>query len=210
MPFQPVPGGIEIVIEYVGPEQTRMVNVFHARWAGGGAVGPGLLTLVSAQVDAWVIANWKPIASQGYGVVGFTLKSLETAEAPVQQFTYGSPQMGLYNSPAMPNNVTLAVKLLTGLSGRSARGRTYYVGLGEGNVLGNFVVAPTTIAIQAMFEALRTKIATVADVSLAVLSRQTGGVVRPQGVMYTVIQIALGDSRIDTQRRRLPRLSGQG
>lgn len=210
MAFQPVPGGIEAVLEFQMPDTTRVVNVLHVRYTGTGSIGNSELELVADPLNDWVIGNWKGIASNQAGCVGFTLRSLETQVAPTITFTYGAPQMGTVASGAMPNNVTIAIKLLTGLTGRTARGRLYHVGLAENQVLGNFLTGTLVSTIQPAYDALRTRIAAVSDLSLAVLSRVENKVVRPAGVMYEVIQVALGDTRIDTQRRRLPRLSGQG
>ena len=126
-------------------------------------------------------------------------------------------------SPALPftggethdgcaNNVSLAIKLGTGLGGRSNHGRFYFVGVNNGlydvdnpNVLksGSATAFATNNAnFQGdMFEA---SLSSGNIFSLAVASFVANGSARVQAVANKVTAISLTDNTFDSQRRRLP------
>jgi hypothetical protein len=110
------------------------------------------------------------------------------------------------------NNVSLAIKLGTGLGGRSNHGRFYFVGINNGlydvdnpNVLKpgsvtNFGTANSNFQ-GVMFEA---SLSSGNIFSLAVASFVSGGSSRPAVIANKVTAISLTDNTFDSQRRRLP------
>jgi hypothetical protein len=111
------------------------------------------------------------------------------------------PVAGSETSPALPGNVTVAVKWLTATRGRSARGRTFHVGLCESQVSGNDVGGAVLVNLAAAYGALLTRV-NVNFATLRILSYQTNGAPRTTAQATTVNALAIG-SKIDTQRRRL-------
>lgn len=115
----------------------------------------------------------------------------------------GLPIFGTGTSPQMPNNVTLAIKKGTGLVGRSFRGRTYHIGLQEAQVVGNTVDSTVVANLRTRYDLLREPLGVLIPVDLCVLSEETGGVPRTEGICTPVTGIGV-DPVIDSQRRRLP------
>jgi hypothetical protein len=125
-------------------------------------------------------------------------RRLDEEDSPIFEVSTGLPLAGTASGP-LPNNVTLAVKTLTGLGGRRRRGRVYHVGLRTGKLLSTDVnrIDPGSLSgILDAYRALRDFSFSVADTSWCVWSRISG-----QG---TVITEVASDGVVDSQRRRLP------
>jgi hypothetical protein len=112
--------------------------------------------------------------------------------------------------PALPNNVALSVSFRTTQRGRSFRGRNYYAGLTEGQVLANTVLAGAVIAIREIFEELLTVADFVSDTQWVVLSRFSGvdgngdPIPRAAGLATPINSVVVVDGIVDSMRRRLP------
>lgn len=109
---------------------------------------------------------------------------------------------GQETSPALPNHVTACVKLVTGLGGRSRRGRKYHIGLCESQVtMNNLVPAFKSTLENAYQEWVYDAIA--GPHPIVICSFIVNGVPRPFAQVTPVIN-ALLDPVIDSMRRRLP------
>lgn len=128
---------------------------------------------------------------------------LSTQDGPVQTYDITLNPLGAVNTEAVPNNVTFCVTHRTQSRGRSFRGRSYVVGLAEGNVL-NSRLGPIAVAgIVAAFEDLRA--AVQGDgLPMVVVSRVANGVPRTTGVATPITECVSVDNVVDSQRRRLP------
>lgn len=113
--------------------------------------------------------------------------------------------VGMLGQPAMPNNVTCVASLRTALRGRSYRGRVYHIGIGEGDVTGNMVLATRRANLEAGYAALRVLESTNPPITatLCVLSYFSGGTLRGTPLATPVTTVSM-DGTVDTQRRRLP------
>ena len=207
MAFQECPACAELFTEYRLPDNSVAGNVFHFFWGGSGIItAPALEQLVTSWLTSWNL-HVKARVSNQVSLIRLSARSLETETAPNYERVLSPAVPGTINSPAVPNNVTLSVKLGTGYTGRSSRGRFYFIGLSELASVGNFVQASEIPLIVNAWDDLREEIALSTEFFWAVLSRQTDGVERPTGLTRIITQISCVDNRIDTQRRRLPRLN---
>lgn len=111
---------------------------------------------------------------------------------------------GERSSPSMPNNVTTAISLRTAKRGRAYRGRNYIVGLCEDQVVGNFVVESTTAGYLEAYDELLSTVMTVDNTIWCVPHRYVGKTPLVGGTWEAIIAATFVDSRIDTQKRRLP------
>lgn len=104
-------------------------------------------------------------------------------------------------SAILPSNVTVAIKHLTGFTGRSYRGRTYWIGLAEGMVTGDGLNAGVAANLVTSFDNL---IAAAAANSSpwVVVTRYENKQPRLVGGANTIISNSC-DGIIDSQRRRL-------
>lgn len=200
MAFQAVPDTVEIVIEYLVDESVS-VNVFGAELAGGYTL-TDLENLADA-VDAVVVADWLPAQVEDAVYVSTTVRGLAAENDLEAVNTDGAGGGGLIEIGS-PGNVTFAVKKVSGKTGRSARGRTYWIGMQRSGLTANLnrMDASAAAAIVGAVDALRAGIVTEGWAPV-IISRFSGGVKRAQGVTFTWIDSVSVDLNVDSQRRRL-------
>jgi len=110
-------------------------------------------------------------------------------------------------SPALPNNVTFAIKKLSGLTGRSARGRVFWIGIPRNKtslVNENLLDATYAGLIVEDIDFVRSTIEGLAGWDAVLVSRVTGGFARPFGVTFPWLTTSNTDLIVDTHRGRLP------
>jgi hypothetical protein len=178
----------------------KVENVYHLDGAAP-ANGADLVDMAILFADWWDV-TMQPLVTDVVQLVAVVAKALDTESSPAIEYVTGLPLTGGDTTGSLPNNVTLAVKWLTGLSGRSFRGRTYHIGLSKDQVADNIVVATPLAAIVAAYNTLISD-TTSAGRFMAVASSITGGAPRTTGVMTPIVS-ATADNTIDSQRRRLP------
>ncbi len=202
MAFQSVPETAEIVIAYTG-SGANLVNVLAARLTGGYTL-PDLEGLAAA-VDAIMTSDWLPIQTDDVSYVDTTVRGLESLN-DLEAVVNTGAAAGTLAEVGSPGNVTLAVKKLSGFTGRSARGRMYWIGMPRSNLAPNLNQLDVTAAadIVAAVEALRAAI--VAEGWLAVIvSRISEKVLRDPAVTFTWTSTGSVNIDVDSQRRRLLR-----
>jgi hypothetical protein len=135
-------------------------------------------------------------------------RALDTSSAPVFIKTIGTPRGGDWSGSGnrLPGNVTFCVKLESGLSGRSQRGRIYMPGM-RGNMLqvapdGNKVTTGYANSCVNALNALITQL-TAAGLTLVVTSFYTAGAWRTTAQNTPIINAAFADLNSDSQQRRL-------
>jgi hypothetical protein len=131
-------------------------------------------------------------------------KSLETQPGPEATFSAGLPASGALFDDPMPNNVSLAVSLRSGSTGRSARGRWFWQGFTTNQITGSVVDSGIGSTIDAAMTALRSAIVDL-GYRWVIVSYTEDNAPRPGGPVYfQVNDILLVDNVVDSQRRRLP------
>lgn len=201
MPFIPTPGGVKVCMRYMKAGQ-QVCNVFHVDV--GGAPSTADLIAIGGAFKDWWSAKVKPYQSEDVTLQAVEVTDIETLGAPGIEYTTGLPDTGTVGAPPLPNNVTIASKLSSGLTGRSYRGRSYFVGLTPAYILAdNQHINPTmSTAFNAMWEDLLSRIVAL-GFELAILSLRNGGADRTSGVLTAVTNV-LTNTVLDSQRRRLP------
>lgn len=114
---------------------------------------------------------------------------------------------GTHAGVALPSNVTFALKKSSGLTGRSARGRTFWIGVPDNVATGsgeNFVTSAWADAAEADIDFLRAAINGVAGWNAVLVSRFQNKVKRAAGKTFPWLSTSYIDQRLDTQRSRLP------
>lgn len=165
-------------------------------------ISPVLLTNIAnrfrtAIADTWIDRmglNWQldDVVAYDWSVEGGAFRPTDGA----------LPIVGVETVDELPAQVALVVSHRTGLSGRSHRGRTYLPGLTEANVDGNTVNAAALTTAALYFTDLRTALA-LENLDLVVYSLYHDNLPRVDPVATAVIAQVI-NSRVDTQRRRLP------
>ncbi len=130
---------------------------------------------------------------------------LDAGGSPPVEWSTGLPVPGQSGSPSLPNNVTIATRFTTAFAGRSFRGRAYWIGLVEADVVANTVTAEMVGVINALWETLRIlePAAGEATYQLAVVSYISAGAPRAVPVATPVASVSTNNV-VDTQRRRMP------
>lgn len=144
-----------------------------------------------------------PLAARQEGVVVYRnihLRDLDAVDGAVFDLPLAVPGGGL--GTAVPNQVAMTVTFLTGVAGRSFRGRNYVAGLPAGTLADQRTWdTGETGAIQAIYEGFDGALP-AADSEHVVLSRQALGNPRETGVATPVIGYR-ANPQVYTQRRRL-------
>lgn len=202
MAFQAVPetASIEMIFTQNGiPAQ----NVFYAKQPGGYTLAD--LQALADAIDLSWDSIWKlrQVAEVLYvrtEVRGLAVINDFVATANVK----AGP--GTHIGDALPNNATVAIKKESGLTGRSARGRSYWIGLPASEL----TIADENIVEAAYIANIVSAIDSVRGVTNGTLlweavlvSRFTGGVQRPTGVTFPWISSVAVDSKVDTMRGRM-------
>lgn len=162
-----------------------------------------LLSLATAVRDYWQ-ANMLPLMSSQVAFMEVEVTKMEPVPAEYANVAALSPNIGADNNPALPNSVTLAVSFRTGLTGRSYRGRNYWLGLTEPNVTNNEVSPGLAVNIVAAYSGMSGAASIAPGWTWSVYSRIVNGVPRETGLSQDVTSVSIVDYTIDSQRRRLP------
>lgn len=200
MAFQSVPQTAEAVVRYTNNGVISSLT-FYGLYPT--AYDQTAIDDLAAAVDGWAGTDLRSILAQETAYTTTSVRGLENA---VDFFSVNATGAGIGSTTGeqLPGLVAFAVKRITGLAGRSARGRVFLpvpqndLGSDENQVAGARVTAYV-----AALNVLR------ADMLLAgwtevVVSRYTLGAARPVGVTYPVTNYLATDTFIDTQRRRAP------
>lgn len=152
---------------------------------------------------AWWKNNLQAEVHSGVTLYSVECTIMENENDPGILYTTGLPATGAAASPAMPNNVTVAVQWKTAFRGRSYRGRTYHVGLTESNCENNYLTQAFAASLQTIYSDLLSVTTNVGPAVLGIASRWHNKVQRTTGVITPVVSCSI-DRALDSQRRRLP------
>lgn len=161
------------------------------------------LQQLGTDIIDWWNTSVKPLTSFFVNLVQVIVTDLSTPSGAQIVVTEGLPSVGGSSATAEPMNVTIAIKHLTEQRGRSFRGRTYFVGLGQNQVTGSSLVPGAALALQNAFRALRDYTFTGSALQWVVLSEVHNKTQRASGVTTPIIDVGV-EGTTDSQRRRLP------
>src|SRR6478735_9425723 len=198
MPFIPAADTAKVAITMLQRGQ-RVVNVFHFTKAGGYTTETEVNTLAGNFATAWV-ANIAPLQASTVTGLNVTATDVSTSGGAGAEIAivYG----GGGGSGDLPTNCTVSVKWNTGFSGRSFRGRTYFVGMVVGAVVGDDISGAYGTSLTTAFDNLLSDMAGFGD-TMVVVSYFHLGVPRTSAVVTPITNSSLADLHIDSQRRRL-------
>ncbi len=205
MAFQRVPNTVSIQIIYT-QNAVFVQNSFYAQLLAGYVLAD--LVALASGIDGQVQGTWKPQQNPNAIYIRTEVRGLDQEnDLTATDNTNNGP--GGFVSEAVSNNVTLAVKKTSGLTGRSARGRTYWIGIPRTQleaVNENFFDAGYVTAVEAAVDSIRTQINALPLWIPVLVSRFANNIQRPEGVTFPWIGTACVDNIVDTQRGRLPTL----
>lgn len=205
MAFQPAPACAQAVMRY-GYTTAGIfthANVLNFRKVGGVAFTEADLEALGEILNAWDNDFLDGLRQTGYKLIDIELRGLDSAEAPYWTETVN--RAGMVAGDAAPPNVAACMTLSTGLTGRSARGRTYFAGLSEVQIDNTSLVSGVVTGFNAAGAGLLAELTSGALFDLVVLSRFTDGAKRVTANPLKVTGFSLRDGILDTQRRRINR-----
>jgi len=203
MAFQPVVNTVAIDVLFTQHSEP-MQNVFYAELDGGYVLAD--LAALALRCAMEVDGGWQVHQAIETVFVRVEVRGLAVINDLLATDNTGNGA-GANVSGALPNNVTFAVKKESGLTGRSARGRCYWIGTPSGKLLStneNEITTSYVADVIGAVDGMRLAIASVGLWKPVLVSRFTGGLPRATGKTFPWISTVAVDNVIDSQRGRLP------
>lgn len=200
MTFQSAPRCAEAVpVMIVAGE--LVVNVFNFKYVAD--YDQTAINRLAEVVDAWMGAHYLLMLSTSLSYNQTLVRGLESS-VDLTAANTTSAGVGSITGAVLPNNVAFCVTHRSGMTGRSARGRTFIPAIGEAELVATNTVSTTyKAAADAVFNTLNTN-ALAAGWQFSILSRVNAGVKRSTAVAYTIVSSEARNSILDSQRGRLP------
>jgi len=199
MPAYNVPGLMRLEAHFLQANQ----KVMNTHWLKSNLneTSPVQMELIAGTYVNWWSSVLKTYVSESVTLTEVVIKEL-VPDGQTILYTEDLPVSGNRASPALPNNVTLAVHWGTGRIGRSTHGRSYFIGLTQDMVGGN--VCNSAADIQDAYDQLRTTFDNITiNCEFAVVSFVHANAWRTTPLVTPITGVAV-DAIIDSQRRRLP------
>jgi len=145
-------------------------------------------------------SDWLPLLPANVAITSLYARDLEI-EAAVQAEEFLVGAVGTASGAGLPTYVTLAVARKTALTGRSTRGRIFWIALTEEQVTNSTVDGGVMADIVDAVEAFDAA-AALLGYSPVIVSRYNNGLKRATGVTYPITTWAANDGLVDTRRSR--------
>lgn len=204
MAFHPVPSTAQVVMQYLCCDQVCQ-NTYWVKGTG---------TWDATQLEALAVAfeGWESTTAHGERHTDCALTEVRCTDYNVAdsfQFIAATNIVGLQPLPACPNNVTISIKAVTGLSGRAKRGRTYWIGIPTAALNGGGHDQTLTTGYLGAVVSHLTALADGTVVlpnggELVVAHRRSGSAFFTPAQTFPIITFQAADLFLDSQRRRLP------
>lgn len=177
-------------------------NVLHFRQPGAGSLD---LVNLGESLEGWHAAQLAGRQHVNVALNKIILTDLTSDTGQSIEYTTGLPNVGTLSGDPMPNQVAAVASLYTAFRGRSFRGRIFHLGLTEAQVAGNHLATGIAGQLEAAYQGLilLTMVGNP-DYQLVVVSYWRNKVLRSQGLATDVVRVSV-NSRVDSQRRRMPR-----
>ncbi|KKL06102.1 hypothetical protein LCGC14_2599380 [marine sediment metagenome] len=201
MAFQRVENTVEIDVNYTQNGEP-LQNTFYARF--GGAYSLSNLVALAAAVDAHISTIWLPLQTGSCDYASTDVIGLN-AENDFFASNNNGAGPGTDLSEGLPNNATVSIKKSSGLSGRSARGRNFWIGTPTNKLASNenFLDFSYGTFIEDALDGVRGVIDAEFNWDAVLVSRFQGGAKRPEGVTFPWLSSTLVNLAMDSQRGRL-------
>jgi hypothetical protein len=197
MAFQPVPN--TIIVELRGTTFSEACeNTFYYSYVDTPDESD-LETLLDA-LEAVAISHFKPYLPDSVIMTELYARDLHS-EVAAQALIGITGGQGSATGEGMPSFNSLAISRRSGQTGRSARGRIYWLGLSESQVQGQTVLSTPRagmLAAPIAFDAAAQGL----GYTPVIVSRYHNNVKRAEGVTYEIQGWSLTDFGVDTRRSR--------
>lgn len=198
-PFIPAASTMRVQLIYTLNSQ-RMENVFHV--LSGGGLLTADLDRVEAVFAAWWTATGRAQVPNNVNLVLIVVDALNVESGLHKEYSSGWTAIGTLGSPALAGQNTMAVKLATSFSGRSFRGRIYWPGFTNADIVSGLVTAARRDAVVVAVNTLRTNLAAGGD-ALAVVSYCHLGAWRATATVTAITGVSAKTTLAQQKRRRV-------
>jgi len=179
-----------------------MNNLFF-RWDGGGAPTPANMEALHDEVvNPWLLDATGAFWNDDVDCPLVKYRDLTLEGSYVLDLTTTGDTHGENSSPLLPSSVCAVVQFQTGLAGPGRRGRNYFAGWGENQVVGNLFDGGTG-GVQVWYDKIFEDYTPGSDWTWVVASFYEGGLPRGTAQLTPVTQSVVPTARVRTQRRRL-------
>jgi hypothetical protein len=199
MAFQVVPDTARFAVVMDDSASDLFVNVFYFRRTGQWG-RPELEAGATTLATAW-INDVLPLLMRFTRFVRLEARGERSQTDVSYQFVPTNPPASNRAGDGLPYHVAFCVTHLTGLTGRSNRGRTYFGPLSENDQNFGLLSAPVANAFVASLNSIRSLMA-AQGWEHVVVSRVFNRVRRAEGVTIPVVGYRYYDLVLDTQRSR--------
>lgn len=198
MPFQPAPNIVGLKLEGV-VDGCLTINDLYFEISGGVIDAVNIVT-ITALVASWFATQYAPLVSEnwtGTRVIGVDLGSQTGPTA-----TAGLAATGGVSGEAVPNNVAACISLRTAQRGRSGHGRNYIPAIANSQVTLNTLDPGVISGFETVYLMLIGAGTFAPGWQLVVLSRQTGGAPRANGIGIPVTAAIFTKNTVSSMRSR--------
>lgn len=201
MAYIRLPLGIKVAMEFTLAGKI-VVNIYHVTTSDP-IITLKLQDIANVFIDWWT-TNLKAEFSEDVAL--FSVSALNLNVENGEKIVVGVAPVvpGTEANESMSNNVALVISLKTAKTGRSFQGRVYLAGITEFDVTANNILVAKAANLAGDYAQLDTDL-TAENATLVVASFQTAGEPRVEGVA-TPVESFVVNTRVDTQRRRLPKV----
>jgi len=183
---------------------TTMENVFYVRTSAS-TWDEATLDDVETAMRLWETSTASSFRSDGVGLYEIVATDLTSLFGIRKSYDISPVVTGALANP-LPNNVTVALKADIGRRGRGTAGRSFWIGLSEGQTVGPDQIAPIAANnLISSMDSLLADVAGVVPVEGMCIPHFVVDHVRPPSVLADIIvKYTLSDFYLDSQRDRLP------
>jgi len=199
MAFQPVPDTAKFAVVHQSSLGDELVNVLHFRRQGSWGL-PELEAAAQTLATVWV-NDIMPSLSVETSFRRVQARGERVRDDVSFEFVLPSPVVGGRSGPVLPFQLSFCVTHITGLVGRSNRGRTYFGYIAQADNSGGRLPVSRADALRNGLVSVR-NIMSNAGWTHVVVSRVRNKVRLPIAETVPVIGYKYTDLIIDTQRRR--------
>lgn len=200
MAFIPTLACVQARIQYLSTANVFAENVLY--FATPGAPTTEDLENIGEALEGWCEEALKPSITNNWQITGLALRAMNEEEGIQLQYNTDFPKTGTGGTGLSALSIAYTVTWGTGLVGRSARGRTYGLGIENANIVnGNRLSDAARAFFQGKWYGLITTMES-AGYALQVVSFVEGGVPRANGRKLPVLSANVRFP-LANQRRRL-------
>lgn len=199
MTFQPVPDTARFALVHDDSAALLAINVLYFRNPTQWGL-PELITACNTLRDAWV-AQVMPLMVQGARLLRVEARGERGQTDVAYQLALNPPAGGSVGSDSLPFQCSFCVTHLSGFTGRSARGRTYFPFIPESAQVAGILNPGVAEQYVGALEYIRDQMADIGWTHV-IVSRFSDKVKRATAETLPVIGYRARDTEIDTQRRR--------